>query len=184
MILIWDISDEQELFSLPFGTVLNKVTFSQDGHALSSCGNDFYVVTWSVATGEPVAKLNHQAFVYDVAYSPDGARLATGDIRGVITVWDTRMNRRVQRWQGHQSIVRALAYSPDGRLLASGGLDGIARIWNADLTTDNSGQSLMELKLIASCQGMRIGGARGLDAPAPDREGSLRDWLIARGALD
>jgi hypothetical protein len=42
--------------------------------------------------------------------------------------------------------------------------------------------ALLEVKM--NCRGMRIGGAKGQDAPALDGVGTLGEWLKVRGAVE
>jgi WD40 repeat protein/tRNA A-37 threonylcarbamoyl transferase component Bud32 len=73
----------------------------------------------------------HEDGVLAVAFSPDGGRIASGDARGVVKVWDRRSLREILTRPGHTGAVSAVAFSPDGVYLTSGGADGAVRIWNA-----------------------------------------------------
>lgn len=65
-----------------------------------------------------------------IAFSRDGATLASGGDDNVITVRDagSGMVRAVLR--GHREQLVALAFTPDGRTLASSGADGTLRLWH------------------------------------------------------
>ena len=80
--------------------------------------------------------------------------------------------------------INSLCLNPRSKWLASGGDDATIRIWDVDLDSSALGQCIKILEKKMNCQRMRIGGAKGLDAPAPDGKGTLRDWLIARGAVE
>jgi len=73
----------------------------------------------------------HQGMVWEVAYTPDGARLVTASSDGSVRFWDARTGacRGSFDWQGGK--VRCVAVSPDGLTVASGGQDG--RIVIADV---------------------------------------------------
>jgi WD40 repeat protein len=73
----------------------------------------------------------HEDGVLAVAFSPDGGRVASGDARGVVKVWDRRVLREVRTLPGHTGAVSAVAFSPDGIYLTSGGAEGAVRVWNA-----------------------------------------------------
>src|SRR5262249_49925080 len=65
----------------------------------------------------------HAGGVLAVAFSPDGARLASAGADGVIHVWDQRTSRALLTLR-IQGTVTAVAFSPDGRRLASGSTGG------------------------------------------------------------
>jgi WD40 repeat protein len=78
-------------------------------------------------------RLAHEGEVQALAYSPNGAILATGSADGTARLWnpsDPTADPVVL--PGHESVVHAVAFSPDGTTLATGSLDGPARLW--DLT--------------------------------------------------
>jgi WD40 repeat protein len=87
---------------------------------------------WNAATGKPVgAVLQHQEAVTAVAWSPDGARIATASADHTVRVWDAATGAPVGGVCRHGDDVLAVAFSPDSRWLASGGKDGVAKLWEA-----------------------------------------------------
>ncbi|MEU5784614.1 serine/threonine-protein kinase [Micromonospora lupini] len=66
-----------------------------------------------------------------VAFSPDGATLASADTGTfAITFWDVATGRTKAVAAGHREEVTVLAFSPDGKTLASGGRDGTVKLWD------------------------------------------------------
>jgi hypothetical protein len=61
---------------------------------------------------------SHAQVVRGVAWSPDGAMLASGANDGVLLIWDTQGN--VQHTLREGGPVRAVAWSPDGQQVAAG----------------------------------------------------------------
>ena len=65
----------------------------------------------------------------DLAYSPDGARLAIASSVGV-WLYDTATLKEVDLLAEHTGEVLSVAYSPDSSLLASGSKDRTMRLWD------------------------------------------------------
>ncbi len=60
-----------------------------DGKLLASCGNDNLVKVWSLPDMTLVHSLaGHERFPYAVEFHPDGRRLVSFDLMGVIKEWD------------------------------------------------------------------------------------------------
>ncbi len=71
----------------------------------------------------------HSDKVFAVAFSPDGARLATAGNDGAVIEWNTATNAPIRSLKTG-STTYALAYSPNGQLLASGELDHRVDVWS------------------------------------------------------
>ncbi len=78
-----------------------------------------------------VENLDRRAPVTAVAFSPDGARLASAAEDHQVRVWDLATRRQLRRLSGHSSTVNAVAFSPDGAILASASNDRTVRLWDA-----------------------------------------------------
>ena len=65
-----------------------------------------------------------------MAYSPDGATLATAGTDQLISLWDVATGRLKGKFTGHTGVVWSLAWSPDGQRLATAGWDGTVRVWD------------------------------------------------------
>src|SRR5207253_1539232 len=75
-----------------------------------------------------------------VAFGPDGARLASANEDGTVTVWDAGSGQEACTLKGHKGRVYRVAFSPNGKRLASAGQDDTVRLWDT-----GSGQELRTL---------------------------------------
>ena len=80
----------------------------------------------------------HWANITQVAISPDGKFVASGDERGVIRVWDVATKLPKYHWQASPRPVRGLVFSPDSQMLASGSEALIEAVHLWDLATGAS----------------------------------------------
>ena len=82
---LWDVQGQ-----LPIATLLHRiartryavkaVAFSPDGEQLATAGQD--VKLWEVRNRNEIATLRHNAYVWSLAFSPNGQLLAAGDGEG------------------------------------------------------------------------------------------------------
>ena len=100
------------------------------------------VKVWDVASWEELRTLwDHVGEVDDVAFSPDGTRLATAaTAERTVKVWDANSGQKLLTLSGHDNGVIRLAFSPDGRRMATASADGTARVWDA-----TTGKELLSL---------------------------------------
>lgn len=73
---------------------------------------------------------NAAKVVRTIAFSPDGARLATAGDDGAIRLWDASSFRLLATLRQDQDPIYSLSFWSDGSLLASASATGMVRVWN------------------------------------------------------
>jgi len=71
----------------------------------------------------------HSMGIEAIAYSPDGAYLASGSSDKTIKIWEVETGRLLRTLTGHTDDVYSVSYSPDGKYLASGSDDKTVKLW-------------------------------------------------------
>jgi WD40 repeat protein/DNA-binding SARP family transcriptional activator len=87
---------------------------------------------WDARTGRRVLSLaGMKAPVHDVAFSPDGSLIVTGDGDGAAVVWDARTGKRLFTLTDPDAGggFLGVSFSPNGKLLATSDGVGRVRIW-------------------------------------------------------
>jgi WD40 repeat protein len=145
-IRFWDLGTGEPLRVLrpPVGPSTHGWLFSA---ALSPDGTMLAVGTYRALTplydhrihlielpsGQLVRSLKgHIYTIYDLAFSPDGERLASASHDNTTRIWDVKTGETRQILQGHTAPVHGVAWSPDGKRLVTGSIDKTARIWVTD----------------------------------------------------
>lgn len=136
---------------------VRAVALSPDEQMLVSAGSKNTLALWNWNTSTPTSHLllpqaSEEDYVWDVAFAPNSAALATSDSKGFITLWDltrcqvddlsatqTSIPSNTcpwRRWRGVQPegkvAVRSLKFNTDGSHLVSAGDDGKVMLWNME----------------------------------------------------
>jgi WD40 repeat protein/serine/threonine protein kinase len=139
---LWDVEQrgrEHMLRELHAGDgVAWAGAFSPDGRLVATIRNGGTTAIrsidlWEVDTGKRLRTMKSPSreAVIDVAFHPDGQRLAAAQLFEGVVTWDVETGRETGRLAGHAGAVRHIAYSADGRVLASAGDDGQICIWDS-----------------------------------------------------
>jgi WD40 repeat protein len=114
------------------GFLSNTASISRDGRLIASAGDYSGAVRlWDSATGKEIRSLyGHKGKVQDVAFSPNGKRLASVCEDRSVRLWDVATGRELATFRGHSFHVFAVAFSPDGRKILSGGFGGVVKVWD------------------------------------------------------
>lgn len=82
---------------------------------------------------KPIAEIAaHRDAIYALAFSPDGATLATAGYDRSIKLWSVaKPDAPKLTLQDHSDAVYSVAFHPNGKLLASGSADRAVKVWDA-----------------------------------------------------
>lgn len=104
--------------------------FSPDGAWAATAAE--HIVLWEAVTQRLVARLEHNAMVWDIVFTPNGRSIVSAHGDGSIIIWDAATRERLTNFNEHAAPVRAVAFSADGRLIASAGDDRSIIVWNSE----------------------------------------------------
>jgi WD40 repeat protein len=86
------------------------------------------LIVYEAATGKVVRRFDHPARCSCVAFSPDGALLAVGDVGGAVVLRDAATWEVKHTLQAGATPLVRLAFAPKGRWLATASEDAV-RLW-------------------------------------------------------
>ncbi len=145
VVQVWDAGTGREVGLL--GThrrEVRGVVFSRVGGHLATSSGDGDVMLWdatrldkdyldSKPAPRHVLKARVPGASVNIAFSPDGKRLATGGDENAVKLWDVKTGKDLQTLRGHNGDVYTVAFSPDdqGRWVASAGEDSAVKVWNS-----------------------------------------------------
>jgi eukaryotic-like serine/threonine-protein kinase len=172
---VWDARDGQKIGVL--GTHLGAVRgirFSpeREGRFLASAGVDGAVKLWDATRLGEIEKTGSQKPIrtfpahvpgagLNVAFSPDGKRIAIGDTDYTVKIWDVETGKKLATLRGHSGDVYTVAFSPDpdGRWVASAGEDSTVKVWDSQtgkLVRSFRGHTGLVNSLAFSLDGQRL----------------------------
>ncbi len=130
LVKLWDLTTGREQ-----GIKLESpnppcLAFAPAGDVLA-VGSEGRLRLWDMATGQWRRTVGKQRGTIDcLAFSPDGALLASGGSDETVTLWNLRTGQDARPLVGHKDRVVALAFTPDSRTLATGSWDATVKLWD------------------------------------------------------
>ncbi|HSM17993.1 MAG TPA: WD40 repeat domain-containing protein, partial [Gemmatimonadales bacterium] len=132
-IQVWDWQTGEIADSL-METTSSSLAFDPSGERIATVDVTLTSAqVWDLAS-DTVNELDRgSGALQDIAWSPDGALIATAGADGAIRLWAAETGVQRLALHGHRSSVDKVRFSPDGSTLASVAPDGTLRIWALDL---------------------------------------------------
>jgi WD40 repeat protein len=193
-IRFWELGSGKRLRDLVAadpGKAAWSVAVTPDGKVLAAVSSE-WVRLWALPAATPLHEVRgfqHMKGQYagDVAFSPDGKRLAvrTGD--NAVRLLDVATAKPLaEHAEAHTGRVAAVAYAANGRLVVTGAWDGTVRRWDAvtgrhDRTLPFGLAGSSEATAVVAPGDGRFVGAGGYDYD-PERfqfYGRLKVWDLA-----
>jgi WD40 repeat protein len=135
---VWNTIDgthQVSLEELPHSVM--GLAFTPDDHAVYTALGVGGVNLYVLKGGELLTDF-HGGFDNNLALSPDGTRIATGNRDGETWIWDTSTGELITMMNpaihidGYSEYLTSLAYSPDGSIIAAGHWNGYIFLWDAN----------------------------------------------------
>lgn len=125
--------------------------------------------------GHRVMLVGHEGLVRQVAFSPDGTRIATASTDRTARLW-TSSGKALATLAGHEHALSDVVFSPDGLRIATASDDGTARVW------DWIGTSLLTLVGHTSAVRGVAWSPDGKRIATASNDGTVRIWDADTGA--
>ncbi len=131
-VLLWDVGSGTltDSFQGPKPPIRNAVMGPDAKRIAISVERENIVRLYERAPLRELRLGAHRDFVSGLAFSPDGATLASGSVDGTIRLWNTATGKPLGILFGHMQEATDVAFSTDGQTLASVGFGESARLWH------------------------------------------------------
>jgi WD40 repeat protein/serine/threonine protein kinase len=121
------------------------MNLSPDGSLMATAAGNILRV-WDVTKGPEGLSIGARAFIFQLAFSPDGRRVAAACADGIARLFDAATGQALRTIVhgsdgGRFGSVMGVAFSPNGRLLATASANHTLKLWSA-----KTGQRVLTLR--------------------------------------
>lgn len=131
---LWDLRSGQLVLQLRGGAeVFDQLALAPGGRWLAATYNtDHDALLWDLKAprAAPRTLKGHGGVVRTLAFSADGALLATAAANRSVIVWDLARGQPLYRMEAGGGLIEQMAFQPGGQRLAVGDVDGNVTVWN------------------------------------------------------
>lgn len=128
---LWSMEQGQVVQVLRSGIPpVHDISFTMDGQCLAAAIADGTVQFYMPQMSGPMVLPGHLGIINCVAFSPDGAFMATAGNDCMIHIWDLAIPNLIRVIKGHNRVIQHLEFSHDSKLLASASNDLAAKVWD------------------------------------------------------
>lgn len=184
--------------SLPHSEIVTDMALSADGARIVTASKDGFVQLWNTTTGAAIGyainvgnylqskgasngtdffSLPSGTYIWSIALSPDGTRIAVASDANGTQVWDANTGAQLLNVDAGHST-ETVIFSPDGSRIACDGPGNTVRVWNVA-----TGEPLVEpLSLPGSVKTIAF-SPDGTRLAAGGYGNYARLWDVANGAM-
>jgi WD40 repeat protein len=177
----WDLASHHLIGSASWGATASALAFAAGGRMLEVADSDA-VGSWELGHRARIAvrPLTGESDGYSVAFSRDGAIIATGGRDGIIRLWDAATQQEIgSPMSSDASPIAAVAFSPDGTTLAAANTDGNVQLW--DTATQQPAGSALTVAGSAQVNALAF-SPDGTVLATGGQDGTARLWDVATGS--
>src|SRR5262249_2665849 len=114
---------------------IHELRASPDARLLALAMTGPGVKRWEMPSRRELPDLDGAGMAWSVAFSPDGARLATSHEDGSGRLWSADSEKMIVTYHGHKGTIPAIAFAPDGQTIATAGADRTIKRWRVKRAT-------------------------------------------------
>lgn len=130
------VSNKTEIKEKYFGRKTERVTrlrFNSDNSVLAVIKEDSNLRFWNLKTDEPDHLRTLQGSIRDIAFSPNGAWIATANNSGFVEIHEVNSSTSTLKnaFYGDDNAISSIAINADGSYICIGNTKGNLSVWNS-----------------------------------------------------
>jgi WD40 repeat protein len=155
---------------------VTSIAFAPNGQTLAA-GTMSGVLLWNARSGTLSRRVQSGNAVSAIAFSPDGALLASSGYDRIVRLWNARSGQLVRSLPRAQLSITSLVFSPDSRILATGSV-GSASLWDV-----RSARVLRTLRHVGSVVTEVVFSPDGKTLATSSSDKFVRLWDVGSGSV-